>query len=212
MLSVIAGDLTTGSLPWSSAVRIGGLQLARNFAVRPDLITYPLPQFSGQAALPSSVDLYINSYKNSTTNINPGPFTLNSVPYINGAGQATVVTTDALGRQVSTTVPFYVASNLLQTGMSDFSISTGLLRRNYGLNSADYGQWVGSASLRYGVTDWLTLEGRAEGAAELAVGGGGADIRIGQWGFSTRPTASARPATKRLTAAGRYNPPRIMTR
>ncbi|MEW7001309.1 hypothetical protein M5585_18755 [Serratia ureilytica] len=98
MLSVIAGDLTTGS-PWSSAVRIGGLQLARNFAVRPDLITYPLPQFSGQAALPSSVDLYINSYKNSTTNINPGPFTLNSVPYINGAGQATVVTTDALGRR-----------------------------------------------------------------------------------------------------------------
>lgn len=182
MLSVIAGDLTTGSLPWSSAVRIGGLQLARNFAVRPDLITYPLPQFSGQAALPSSVDLYINSYKNSTTNINPGPFTLNSVPYINGAGQATVVTTDALGRQVSTTVPFYVASNLLQTGMSDFSISTGLLRRNYGLNSADYGQWVGSASLRYGVTDWLTLEGRAEGAAELAVGGAGADLRVGQWG------------------------------
>ncbi|MEW7001310.1 hypothetical protein M5585_18760 [Serratia ureilytica] len=43
-------------------------------------------------------------------------------------------------------MPFYVASNLLQTGMSDFSISTGLLRRNYGLNSADYGQWVGSAS------------------------------------------------------------------
>ena len=53
------------------------------------------------------------------------------MPYINGAGQATVITTDALGRRVNTTVPFYVASNLLQTGMSDFSVSTGLLRRNY---------------------------------------------------------------------------------
>lgn len=182
MLSLTAGDLTTGSLPWSSAVRIGGLQLARNFAVRPDLITYPLPQFSGQASLPSSVDLYINSYKNSTTNINPGPFTLDSVPYINGAGQATVVTTDALGRQVSTTVPFYVASNLLQTGMSDFSVSAGALRRNYGIDSADYGQWVASASGRYGVTEWLTVESRAEGAAELAVGGLGADIRLAQLG------------------------------
>lgn len=63
MLSYTAGDLTTGSLPWTSSVRIGGLQVARNFATRPDLITYPLPQFSGQAAVPSSVDLYINSYK-----------------------------------------------------------------------------------------------------------------------------------------------------
>lgn len=182
MLSLTAGDLTTGSLPWSSSVRIGGMQLARNFAVRPDLITYPLPKFSGQAALPSSVDLYINSYKNSTTNINPGPFTLDSVPYINGAGQATVVTTDALGRQVSTTVPFYVASNLLQTSISDFSVSAGALRRNDGIHSADYGQWVSSATGRYGVIDWLTMEISAEGAAELTVGGLGADIRLAQLG------------------------------
>ena len=106
-------------------MRIGGLQVARNFATRPDLITYPLPQFSGQAAVPSSVDLYINSYKNTSVSVNPGPFTLNTVPYINGAGQATVVTTDALGRQISTTVPFYVASSLLQAGLSDFSLSAG---------------------------------------------------------------------------------------
>lgn len=182
LLRYTAGDLATGALTWSSSVRIGGIQLARNFASRPDLITYPLPQFSGQAALPSSVDLYINSYKNSSTSVNPGPFTLDTVPYINGAGQATVVTTDALGRQVSTVVPFYVASNLLQAGMSDFSLSSGALRRNYGISSADYGQWVASGSGRYGVTDWLTLEGRAEGAAELAVGGAGANIRVGQWG------------------------------
>ncbi|MBL1188671.1 fimbrial biogenesis outer membrane usher protein, partial [Escherichia coli] len=58
----------------------------------------------------------------------------------------------------------------------------GALRRNYGMSSADYGQWVTSGSGRYGVTDWLTLEGRAEGAAELAVGGAGANIRLGQWG------------------------------
>lgn len=182
LLSFTVGDFTTGSLSWSSSVRLGGVQLARNFGVRPDLITYPLPQFSGQAALPSSVDLYINSYKDSTTNINPGPFTLDSMPYINGAGQATVVTTDIQGRQVSTTVPFYVASNLLQPGMSDFSVSVGVLRHNYGTASADYGQWGVSASGRYGVTDWLTMEDRVEGAAKLAVGGLGANIRIGQLG------------------------------
>lgn len=76
---------------------LGGVQLARNFGVRPDLITYSLPQFSGQAALPNSVALYINSYKDSATNINPGPFTHDSMPYINGAVQATIVTTRHTG-------------------------------------------------------------------------------------------------------------------
>ncbi|MEX3175471.1 fimbrial biogenesis outer membrane usher protein, partial [Serratia quinivorans] len=93
LLSYTAGDLAAGALTWSSSVRIGGVQLARNFASRPDLISYPLPQFSGQAALPSSVDLYINSYKTSSTSVSPGPFTLNTVHYSSGAGQAAVVTT-----------------------------------------------------------------------------------------------------------------------
>lgn len=182
MLSYTLGDLATGALPWTSAVRIGGLQLARNFATRPDLITYPLPQFSGQAALPTSVDLYINSYKNSSVAVNPGPFTLDAIPYVNGAGQATVVTTDALGRQVSTVVPFYVANTLLKAGSSDFNLASGALRRSYGIHSSDYGQWVASSSGRYGVTDWLTLEGRAEGAADLLVTGVGSGVRLGHWG------------------------------
>ncbi len=53
----------------------------------------------------------------------------------------------------------FVASSLLQAGLSDFSLSAGALRQNYGYRSANYGQWVASGG-RYGVTDWLTLEGR----------------------------------------------------
>lgn len=53
LLRYSTGDLITGALPWSSAIRLGGIQIARHFAIRPDLITYPLPQFSGQAAVPA---------------------------------------------------------------------------------------------------------------------------------------------------------------
>jgi outer membrane usher protein len=83
----------------------GGLRLSRNFSVRPDLVTYPLLNLSGSAAVPSSVDLFINGYKSSSAQINGGPYTLTNVPWISGAGEATVVTTDALGRQVSTSIP-----------------------------------------------------------------------------------------------------------
>ncbi|PLR41533.1 hypothetical protein CYR55_01465 [Chimaeribacter californicus] len=182
MMSYSAGDVITGALPWSSAVRLGGLQVSRNFSTRPDLITYPLPAFAGQAAVPSTVDLYINSYKTNSSQVNPGPFTIDSVPFVSGAGEATVVTTDALGRQVSTVVPFYVASELLQAGLTDYSVSAGAIRQNYGIRSADYGEPAASGLVRHGLTDWLTLEAQAEGAPGMAVGGAGAGVRLGRLG------------------------------
>lgn len=103
-------------------------------------------------------------------------------PRINGAGQATVVTTDALGRQVSTSIPFYVASDLLKPGLWDFSISSGMLRQNYGIRSADYGEPVASGVLRYGTTPWLTLEGRTDIAKQLNVVGSGVSLRVGNYG------------------------------
>lgn len=182
LLRYTAGDLITGALPWSSAVRLGGVQIARNFAIRPDLITYPMPQFAGQAAVPSTVELYIDNFRTQSANINPGPFVIDNAPRINGAGQATIITTDALGRQISTSVPFYVASSLLKPGMWDFSLSAGALRRNYAIRSADYADPVASGVVRYGTTSWLTLEGRGDAAKGMNVVGGGAGFRLGLFG------------------------------
>ncbi|WP_065261710.1 fimbria/pilus outer membrane usher protein [Pseudomonas bananamidigenes] len=182
MLTYEAGDVVSGALPWSSSVRLGGVQFSRDFAVRPDLVTYPLPQFAGEAAVPSSVDLFINGYKSSSADLQPGPYTLTNIPFINGAGEAVVVTTDALGRQVSTTVPFYVTSSLLQKGLSDFSVTAGTLRRDYGLKDFSYGPGVTSGSLRYGVSDSFTLESHAEAADSLTLGGLGGNLRLGHFG------------------------------
>lgn len=162
MISYQAGDVVSNALTWSSSVRMGGLRLSRNFSVRPDLVTYPLLNLSGSAAVPSSVDLFINGYKTSSAQINGGPYTLTNVPWISGAGEATVVTTDALGRQVSTSIPFYVSNTLLREGLSDFEFTLGALRNNYGIKSADYGAGALSAIYRYGVNNWLTLSTHTE--------------------------------------------------
>ncbi|WP_179180060.1 fimbria/pilus outer membrane usher protein [Pseudomonas sivasensis] len=182
LLTYEAGDVISGSLPWSSSVRLGGVQLSRDFAVRPDLVTYPLPQFAGEAAVPSSVDLFINGYKSESALLQPGPYTLTNIPFINGAGEAVVVTTDALGRQVSTTVPFYVTSTLLQQGLTDFSVAAGTLRRDYTVRDFSYGSGVTSATLRYGYSDNLTLESHAEATSDLTLGGLGANVRLGNFG------------------------------
>lgn len=192
LLTYEAGDLISGALPWSNSVRLGGVQLSRDFSVRPDLVTYPLPQFAGEAAVPSSVDLFINGYKSSSADLQPGPYTLTNIPFINGAGEAVVVTTDALGRQVSTTVPFYVTSTLLQKGLTDFSVAAGTLRRDYTLRDFGYGPGVTSGSLRYGLSDSLTLEGHAEASDSLTLGGVGGNLRLGQFGVLNTAVSQSR--------------------
>lgn len=192
LLTYQAGDLVTGALPWTSSVRVGGLQVSRDFAARPDLVTYPLPAFSGEAAVPTSLDLFINGYKASTSELQPGPYTLTNVPFINGAGEAVVVTTDALGRQVSTTLPFYVTSSLLQQGLTDYSVAAGNLRRDYGVRDFAYGPGVASGSLRYGVSDLFTLETHAESAESLMLGGLGGNMRLGNFGVLNAALAQSR--------------------
>lgn len=182
MVTYEMGDLITRSVSWGSTVRLGGAQISRDFAVRPDVITYPLPQFSGSAAMPSAVDLFINGYRSDGGNVEPGPFTLTSMPYVNGAGEAVVVVTDALGRRVSTTIPFYISNELLREGLSDYAAAAGAIRQDYGLKDFSYGEGAASGSFRHGVTDNVTFDLHGEAGDRFGLSGFGGAIRLGDAG------------------------------
>jgi len=169
-----AGDIVTGGLSWTRPVRLGGLQWRRNFGVRPDLISYPVPQFSAEATVPSAVELYVNNVRQLDHQVDPGPFVLTEFPRLVGAGQAVVVVTDALGRRTQTSVPLYVDFQRLAPGMSDFSLDAGLLRRGFGVDSSGYGSdLVASASWRRGFSNEVTLELHGESGPGLRLGGAG---------------------------------------
>ena len=178
-----AGDLIGSSLTWSRAVRFGGLQFRRNFELRPDLITFPLPQLAGSAAVPSAVDVYINNVRQFSDQVPSGPFVINNPLALTGSGQARVVVRDELGREVSTTLPIYVDNRMLANGLDAYSLEAGVLRRSYGLRSFDYGDMPAvSGSYRRGLSDWLTLELHDEVATRVVNGGAGALLRLGQLG------------------------------
>lgn len=198
MRKYVMGDLITDALADSSSVRMAGLQFGRNFATRPDLVTYPVPQFAGQAAVPTAVDLFINNYRMGTQQVGPGPFTLQSLPYINGAGTATVVTRDALGREVSQEVAFYVSNDLLRPGLSDFSASVGFLRRRYGVSAFDYGDVAASGVFRRGLTAGWTATGWAQGAPGFAAGGVGSNVQLGVFGVLNATFAASHAAAGKI--------------
>ena len=190
------GDTVTGSLPWTRSVRLAGASIARRFSIRPDLITYPLPQFSGQATVPSAVDLLIEGRPSLSAEVPPGPFVIDDVPQMTGAGTATIVTTDATGRQVSTDVSFYVANTLLRKGLADYSLSAGVMRRGYGVTSFDYGQPAGSGFFRYGLTNAISIATHADGGPGVLSGGVGADARLWQAGVVSVSFATSRHARR----------------
>ncbi|MEI7200203.1 fimbrial biogenesis outer membrane usher protein [Pectobacterium parvum] len=197
MITYQVGDLISNSLTWSNSVRMGGLRVARNFGLRPDIVTYPMLQYTGTAAVPSTLDLFINGYKANSTSLNAGPFTLTNTPYLNGAGEATVITTDAQGRQVSTTLPFYVSNALLREGLSDFDLSVGMLRQDYGVQNNSYTDDPAISGIyRYGLTNKLTVSTHGEALQDLYLLGAGVDFTIGRWGtLSSSYSQSEKEAT-----------------
>lgn len=180
--TIEVGDFITRSLPWAPAVRLGGIQVSRDFTVRPDVITYPLPEFRGSAALPSTVDLVVGGQRIAGGSVNPGPFELGGLPPINGAGEANLIVTDMHGRSIASAMPFYVSSNLLRPGLTDFSVALGAFREGYGVRDFDYGGVAGSAAVRHGVTNGITLEIRGELADDMQLAGGGAVVKLGNGG------------------------------
>ncbi len=173
-----AGDTINGGLAWTRPVRMGGFQVQRNFTARPDIITQALPSFSGSAAAPSSVDVFVNGVKTYSQQVAAGPFQLANVPTI-GGGEARVVVRDASGKEVETKLPFFNAPSLLRPGLYEASAEVGVARYNFGITSNDYGESpIASVSLRSGITDWVTGEAHAEGGLGLANGGAGAVLNV----------------------------------
>jgi outer membrane usher protein len=147
---------------WGSAVRFGGVQYSTNFATQPGLITVPIQTFSGQAALPSTVDVYVNNVFATRRQVAPGPFSISDLPVVTGAGDVNIVVRDLLGREQAITQPFYASPGLLRKGLQDFSFELGALRENFGIRSNDYGARFGAGTYRAGLTDYLTGEGHME--------------------------------------------------
>lgn len=156
------GDSMTRAGTWGRNVHFGGVQFGSNFALTPGLWTQPLPVLSGSSAAPSTVELYVNNVLRQVANVPAGPFVLDNFPMMSGSGEARMVVRDILGRETVVTRDFFSNTRLLRTGLHDWSVETGRMRRNLGMLNADYGDEFASGLWRFGFNDALTLETRSE--------------------------------------------------
>lgn len=173
-----AGDFITDSVAWGRAIRLAGLQIVSDFSMRPDLITFPLPRVSGTASVPSTIDVLVNGNRLFSGAVAAGPFEIPRLPVISGAGTIALTVTDALGRSVVTTLPFYAEATQLAPRLQTWSAQVGAVRHNFGALSDDYGQLAATANYRRGLSQWLTVEASAEATHDTALAGAGVVVNV----------------------------------
>ncbi|QIE45811.1 fimbrial biogenesis outer membrane usher protein [Pseudohalocynthiibacter aestuariivivens] len=173
-LTYAVGDVTSSALSWSRSIRMGGVQVRRDFSLRGDLVTEQLLAFDGAAAVPSSVDVFIDNNRAFSTQVDSGPFRIEDVPLYHGTGEAEIVVRGRDGTESRRAVSFFASRNLIKKGMADYSFEAGFAREAYGTKSNEYGgDLVASTSLRYGLSEKITLFGHAEAKSDLAMAGFG---------------------------------------
>ena len=167
------GDHIAAALSWTRPLRLAGAQWMSDFSLRPDLVTRPLPGLSGSVTLPSTVDLLVDGVRQLSEPVEPGRFEIRQPPVVSGLGEVSVVTRDALGREVVQTLPFYAAPRQLAPGLAEWSLQAGWVRRGYGVESDDYGDAAFVGSWRRGIDERSTVELHAEGGSGTAMAGVG---------------------------------------
>jgi outer membrane usher protein len=195
MRTLRLGDAITPFGSWARSLRFAGFQLGTNFATRPETITFPQPSIAGSAAMPTALDILVNGTLRSRTEVPSGVFRIDDVPVVTGAGQIQVVSRDLLGREQIVTQDFYVSERLLRRGLNEYSVNAGALRENFGLASDDYGDFLIAGVLRRGLSDVLTIEGRAEGTADVQTAGVSLALGIGRYGVTSASLAFSDAAT-----------------
>ena len=211
--SLRIGDSISAPGPGVSPVRFAGLHYFRNHAVRPGFLTMPLPAATGEAAVPSVVDVYVNNILQGSRAVAPGPFELANIPVHSGGGDVRIVVRDLLGREVVSEQSYYASSELLRRGLHDFSYEAGFIRRDFGRRSNRYGEFMASTTHRYGVSDAVTAEASLQASAsrqtlgiaivaspfDLGQVGGSVSVSRGDQGTGYRAAVSLERRASRLS-------------
>ncbi|ROH93646.1 fimbrial biogenesis outer membrane usher protein [Stagnimonas aquatica] len=174
------GDISGGGSVAGGASLLG-LQWSRNFGYQPLVQRAPGLDYVGVLDTPSTVEVYVDDRKVSSTLLPAGPFSLQNLPVQAGlAGNARIEILDAFGQRRVLALPYFLGNNLLKSGESQFSYSLGVAR-SAGGDRYDRRPAL-LANHRWGWSEQLTLGYQAAAGEHLGLFGGEADYALGRWG------------------------------
>ncbi len=168
LTSLVIGDAFVNTDTLGGSGLLGGISWGRNFELSPYLIRQPSFNASGVVDSPAKAEIYLNNRLLSTLELPPGPFRLENLPYKAGFNHIRVVVTDAEGKTQVFDSRYVQFSRLLKPGLSEFLITAGSERQNFGTDNFRYDDTLRILGFyRQGVLTNLTLGGRIEATDQL---------------------------------------------
>ena len=167
----VIGDTIADGGVLGGASQIAGISYAKNFAINPYFTPFPGQRFAGVVNTPSTADVYVNGLLVRSLDIPPGPFNLQNLPAISGAGATRVVIRNAFGLTQELGAPYYLDTRVLRRGLHDFSYTAGFERQFTQSRFGDYGGPAFVGRHRYGLTDTLTVGGFVTATKDKIAGG-----------------------------------------
>jgi outer membrane usher protein len=205
----VVGDGFARTGPLGGDAWMGGITVAREFGIEPYFVTHPSLSLAAPVAIPSTVEIHINGRLVGQEQVAPGRLDLRNLPLTVGRNDARIVVRDAFGNASEISTSYYLSSSVLSRGLHDYQYSLGFRRDALGLSSWGYKELVALARHRYGVSDTLTLGGRAEAASGLFSLGPSASLRLpvgdveGAGGFSAGHEGRGAAGLAAYTYSGR---------
>jgi outer membrane usher protein len=144
---------------------LGGVGVERAFDTDPYLVTFPQPYYSGVLETPGTVEVYANGTLIGRRDVGAGPFTLEQLGIQPGRNDVRVIVRDPFGNRSELATRNYYGGTprLLAKGLSEYAARVGAPRTGGGLGGHYEGDAAWQGWYRRGVTDSITLGGRAEG-------------------------------------------------
>ncbi len=202
------GDFFTPGFDLNGSVPLGGASLTKFYSMDPYFVQYPTAAFTTEVAFPSTVQVRIGGNLIAQRQVPPGPVDITNITNgITGGQNVSVVLRDPFGREQTLQQPFFFATNVgLAEGLHEYSYNLGFLRRQYGIESDNYGDLAASAFHRYAFTNQLTLGLRGQATQACTTSDRSAPT-------SRRSASSAwgRRSADAMAAPGRRHRPPIRT-
>ncbi len=122
---VAAMDVALPAVDFQNALAVGGLVIAKNFQLRPDLITYPSSQKQFLLEHPSTVEILVNSQPYRTLHLLEGSYDLRDFPVARGVNDVLIRIKDDFGRERELAFPFISETKLLAVGLHEYGYGFG---------------------------------------------------------------------------------------
>ncbi len=192
----VFGDAVAASGALGGAVQLAGVSVSRDFSIDPYFIRYPTTALSGLVTTPSRVELYVNDQLVRTLQLQPGQYQLTDLALPTGAADTRVVVRDAFGGQQEFGGSYYMTTRILGRGLHQYHYAIGAERLRPFADLWAYGRPVATAVHRVGLTDAMTVGGRAEAEPALFSGGPSLAARLGRFGALEVALAASRHASR----------------